>query len=257
MDRDFERMHRHTSGNDLSFGGIVIDMACTSASVVSAAEHERYCRDTGAEYKIEKNSQGYVRVGNAKKTDQQARVKSLGIAKIRGYVATFDEVNEFYVYVVPNTDTPPLLSLQDFDKLGYELRTGSRTLWSRDRFNPEDNMYPRGPHKLSIYSDGRCVVKWSFSVDALFTDADLRRFHRNYGHSSTEKIMLLLREAYVDDLPGDTKQKLQGIGRESDACQRNNVEPRHFSVSMYYRGNTSTTPCLQMSLTLRMVLWFT
>lgn len=133
MKDEMKTMTRRLSADEQSFGGIVLDSACTGASVVSANEYQRYCRETGAEYCIEPNSSGYVRFGNARKGDTSTRVKPLGQARIRGYVETFDEVFEFFAHVIPGTDTPLLMSVQDLDGLGYDLRTGDRSLWSKDR----------------------------------------------------------------------------------------------------------------------------
>jgi hypothetical protein len=128
MSREMENMAQQLSGDDRSFGGIVLDSACTGVPVVSADEYLRYCRDTGAEYSIEPNSSGVVRFGDAKKRSKQGRVRSLGQARIRASIDSFGEVFQFWAHVVPGTDTPMLMSLQDLDGLGYEMRTGTRTL---------------------------------------------------------------------------------------------------------------------------------
>jgi hypothetical protein len=122
MSREIENMAQQLSGDDRSFGGIVLDSACTGASVVSADEYLRYCRDTGAEYSIEPNSTGVVRFGDAKKGSKQSRVFSLGQAQIRASIDSFGEVFQFWEHVVPGTDTPMLMSLQDLNGLGYEMR---------------------------------------------------------------------------------------------------------------------------------------
>jgi hypothetical protein len=229
-------MAQQLSGDDRAFGGIVLDSACTGASVVSADEYFRYCRDTGPEYRIEPNSSGVVRFGDAKKGSKQGRVRSLGQARIRASIDSFGEVFEFCAHVVPGTDTPMLMSLQDLDGLGYEMRTGTRTLWAKDRNNPTVGQYPNGPHQLAPDDQGRCVIRWRYHATALFTDLELRKFHRSYGHASADKALSALREAGFDDLPADTKETLADIARRCEPCQRNQQKPRQFSVSLQWRG---------------------
>jgi hypothetical protein len=46
-----------------------------------------------------------VKFGNAKQGRNVGRLQSLGVAHIRGYVDTFDEVFEFDAHVIPGSDT--------------------------------------------------------------------------------------------------------------------------------------------------------
>lgn len=160
MQEEMQRMTRHLSADEQSFDGIVLNTACTGASVVSAAKYERYCRDTGAEYHIELNSSGYVNFGDAKKGKKRGMIKSLGTARIRGYVDKFDEVFEFQAHVVPGTDTPFLMSIQDLDGFGYDMRTGTPSLWAKDRKASTLDEFTRRPHRLHIDSAGHGTIRW-------------------------------------------------------------------------------------------------
>jgi hypothetical protein len=144
-------MSRKLSSDDQTFRGIVIDSACTGASVVSAIEYKRYCRDTGAEYSIDPNSCGYVRFGDADVDGTKGRLKSLGTAKIRGYDPESDELFEFYWLVIPGIDAPMFMSLQDLRGLGFELRTGTNTLDKGPRV-PETQRIPMRTVSLKFRS---------------------------------------------------------------------------------------------------------
>jgi hypothetical protein len=231
----FRRLARRLTSNQQDFGGIVLDSACTGASVISATEYERYCRDTGGEYLIDADSRGHVKFGNAKQGRNVGRLQSLGVARIRGYVDTFDEVFEFDAHVIPGTDTPLLISIQDLDSLSYDLRTRTRSLWSHDRDRPKCGEYPIGPHPLHVDGHGRCVIRWDYAAEALFTEAEQRNFHRSYGHRSAETIIKSLEEAGFEDLPADTKDKLNDIARACDPCQRNAVKLLYFSISVKWK----------------------
>jgi hypothetical protein len=128
LENELKTMPRKLSSDNQTFRGIVIDSACTGASVVSAIEYKRYCRDTGAEYSIDPNSCRYVRFGDADVDGTKGRLKSLGTAKIRGYDPESDELFDFFWHVIPGIDAPMLISLQDLRGLGFKLRIGRNTL---------------------------------------------------------------------------------------------------------------------------------
>jgi hypothetical protein len=176
-----------------------------------------------------------MKFGNAKQGRNVGRLQSLGVAHIRGCFDIFDEVFEFDAHVIPGSDTPLLMSIQDLDSLGYDMRTGTRSLWSHDRDKPKYGEYPVGPHPLHVEGHGRCVIRWDYAAEALYTEAELRNFHRSYGHKSAETIIKALEEAGFEDLPADTKDRLNDIARACDPCQRNAVKPLHFSISVKWK----------------------
>jgi hypothetical protein len=231
----FRRLARRLTSNQQDFGGIVLDSAYTGASVISATEYERYCRDTGAEYLLDADSRGHVKFGNAKQGRNVGRLQSLGVARIRGYVDTFDELLEFDAHVIPGTDTPLLMSIQYLDSLGYDMRTGTRSLLSHDRDEPKYSEYPIGPHPFHIDGHGRCVIRRDYAAEGLFTEAELRNFHRSYGHKSAETIIKALKDAGFEDLSADTHDKLNDVARACDLCQRNAVKPLHYSISVKWK----------------------
>jgi hypothetical protein len=198
-----------------------------------------------------------VKFGNAKQGRNVGRLQSLGVARIRGYVDTFDEVFEFDAHVIPGTDTPLLMSIQDLDSLGYDMRTGTRSLWSHDRDKPKYGEYPIGPHRLHVDGHGRCVIRWDYAAEALFTEAEMRNFRRSYGHKSAETIIKSLEEAGFEDLPADTKDKLNDIARACDPCQQNAVKPRHFSISVKWKDQRFNHLILADVVHFAMETWYT
>lgn len=237
MAREMERMREALAvSNEREFCGIVIDTACTGTSVISADEHSRYCRDTGAEFKIDAKSAGYVSFGDSRRGRQKGRVRSFEMATVRGAVDTLGDVFEIQGYVAPGTDTPCLLSMQVFGGLGYKLRTGSNTLWSQSRDSPREGEYPIGPHKLSKDGRGHAILDWQLGTTALFITAELKKLHRAYGHESAQHIVDALREAGYYDLPADTKRKLEEIFRTCGPCQTNPTKPKQFSISLKWRN---------------------
>jgi hypothetical protein len=71
---------------------------------------------------------------------------------------------------------------------------------------------------------------------APFTDVELQKFHRSYGHASFDKIISALEVAGYEDLPSGTREKLADIARRRDPCQHTATKPRHFSLSLNWQG---------------------
>jgi hypothetical protein len=148
MRAEYDDMNMQLSGGSEGFGGIVMDTACTGASVCSEREYRRYCRDTGVEYKILPNSSAWVAFGDANKVTGQGRLRSLGIAIIKGYLPDLDTVFEFDAHIMSGVDTPLLMSLNAMDALGMDLRTR----------NSEFHINGRG-QKLTRDEKNRLVLK--------------------------------------------------------------------------------------------------
>jgi hypothetical protein len=219
-------MNMQLSGGSEGFGGIVMDTACTGASVCSEREYRRYCRDVGLEYNILPNSSAWVSFGDANKVTGQGRMRSLGIAIIKGYLPDLDTVFEFDAHIMSGVDTPLLMSLNDMDALGMDLRTMNSELfidgWGQ---------------KLARDEKNRLVLKWKYRVECLYTDRELLKFHRAFGHTSVDRIMKSLHAADYSQLDEGTGSKLQDIERKCECCQYNSSRPKHFSISQHYLGN--------------------
>jgi hypothetical protein len=79
-------------------------------------------------------------------------------------------------------------------------------------------------------------MKWQYVPTALFTDMELRKFHRSYGYASVDKIIAALEEAGYEGLPPGTREKLADITRRCEPCQHTATKPRHFSISLNWQG---------------------
>jgi hypothetical protein len=77
MRAEYDDMNMQLSGGSEGFGEIVMDTACTGASVCSEREYRRYCRGVGVEYNILPNSSAWVSFGDANKVTGQGRIRTL------------------------------------------------------------------------------------------------------------------------------------------------------------------------------------
>jgi hypothetical protein len=122
---------------------------------------------------------------------------------------------------------------------------------------PSYGEYPIGPHPLHVDGHGRCVIRWDYAAEGLLIEAELRHFHVSHGHKSAATIIKSLEEAGFDDLPEDTKDKLNYIVRACDLCQGNAVKPLHFSMYVKWKDQRFDTLFLPMLCTSAMETYYT
>ena len=217
----------HAKPDDqVDFGGLVIDTACIGASAVGQAEYARYCRTTGAEYRIIPDSSAMINFGDAQAGTTKGRVRSLGKAAIRFFLHAADLVFEFHVHVVPNCDLPLLISLNDLRKLRFDVHTLTETLHFDDVVQP-----------LKRNSQGFLTLPYVPNV-CLYTRPELQRFHRAYCHAHTDAVIRSLEAAGYQNLTPDDRTKLSEIAAECDPCQRRATAPQHYTLSNIAQDGT-------------------
>jgi hypothetical protein len=99
------------------------DTARIGATVCSEREYRRYCHDVAVEFNVLPNTSACVSCRNATKVTGQGRMRSLGIAVIKGYLPNLKIVFEFGAHNMFGVDTPLLMPLKDMDAVGMDLHT--------------------------------------------------------------------------------------------------------------------------------------
>ncbi len=66
----------------------------------------------------------------------------------------------------------------------------------------------------------------------MFTESELRRLHRRFGHPSSEKLLNLLRRSELSDVDNDTRKMLDEIARRCHLCQMHAEKPRRFKFAL-------------------------
>ncbi len=79
---------------------------------------------------------------------------------------------------------------------------------------------------------GHPFYLWQPILHALFTEAELRRLHRRFGHPHNEKLYNLLRRARLASVTEDTRRMLDDIVKHCEACQVYVVKPRRFKFTL-------------------------
>jgi hypothetical protein len=157
--------------------------------VCSEAEYRRYCRASANEYSIAPHSSASVKFGNSNGSSNAGRLRSIGKAVIHGYLPDIDVAFSFKAHVMPDTDTPLLMSINDLDALNFDLSTLHIQI-------KVDGKIQQIEQDIS----GKPVIKWDYAATCLLTDAELRRLHRDFGHRSVYTITRALEAADFEGL---------------------------------------------------------
>ena len=191
----------------------MIDTGCSYGTSSGESQFLAYWQYTGYHPKIRETSNSTVRFGKGSS-------KSKGTALLRiPFGSTIFEVD---VHILPDTDVPILLSLQDMDSLGIYF----------------DNLTNRLHHKVSNEYEsierfyGHPFYKWSNMMQCFYTESELRRLHRRFGHPGTDKLFNLLKEADVQAVSPKTRASLEEIAKHCKLCQLHGQRPRRFRFTL-------------------------
>lgn len=197
--------------NSDKFHGILVDTGAARGSTSSESQYVAYCQHVGQKPQI-KASKTTCLFGIGK-------TESIGTAIIQFPVGKV--ILSFTVHIV-KADIPMLLCLQDMDNLGIHF----------------NNLTNRVTHENSKQStlvtrqNGHPFIEWNPLLQCFFTEQELRRLHRRFGHPSTDKLMNFLKRADENNLKSNTRSILQNIVKSCTACQLYAQKPRRFKFTI-------------------------
>lgn len=194
----------------LRFQGIIPD---TGAAEFSTAGHDQYLalhrEDPSVEMDTSRAGEALIRFGKG------ARSSSLGTVTIDLPIGTV-------TFHVINAPTPFLLCVQDMDKLGVFFRNTTDELV---RVNQGEEIVVPVVRK---WGHPWFFLSKSEARSAFFTETELRRLHRRFGHPSVDRLSRLLKNAgHNEDL-----SILETITKFCHHCQMNGPAPRRFKFTL-------------------------
>lgn len=132
-----------------------------------------------------------------------------------GIYLTFD------IHVV-EADVPILLSLADMDRIRIHYNNLTHTLHHN----------PSGASISVSRQFGHPFIKWNNFTDSFFSESELRRLHKRFGHPTADKLLNLLKRSDIDQVDSATLSILEEISRRCRLCQFNAQRPRRFKFSL-------------------------
>eukprot|EP00171_Calliarthron_tuberculosum_P004960 IDg4960t1 len=194
------------------FYGVMIDTGCAHASTCGSLQYLAYCSHVGTSPKINRSTVGRCKFG-------MGSADSKGVARIsfpmNGTILSFN------VHVV-DADVPLLLSLADMDALKLHYNNLNDTLNHRDTRT----------HVSITRVFGHPFYIWHPLLESLYTEVELQRLHRRFGHPHTDKLMNFLKRVELNKINSSTRAMLQNIAKRCQACQIYSYKPRRFKFTL-------------------------
>lgn len=74
--------------------------------------------------------------------------------------------------------------------------------------------------------------RWNPVISCLFTETELRRLHRRFGHPKAEKLFNLLKRSELSNVTSATRKLLEKVTRRCKPFQENFPAPRRFKFTL-------------------------
>ena len=206
-------MHAALShGESSGFDGIIIDTGANRSSVMSHAQYKAYCNEFNVPAIIDRtDTRGLKGIGG--------QGQCIGTAIVQIPFNDLDLILDVKFRILQDT-CPSLLSLRDMRQNGLDLSIQQHLLYFK--------------HKCQdlLLENDFLKYKWNKAdVDyALYTDVELRRLHRVFGHPSVSALQKLLKRANPEEFGPDVTAVLHEINKACKTCAEHASKPRRFKI---------------------------
>lgn len=198
--------------NEEFFFGLFIDTWCSRASSWGYAQYLVYCLQDGQPDHIDNRLRFNYWFG-------VSATSSKGIVNI---TLTFNNLMIKVKMYNIDEDIPLLLSLANMDQADifyinlYDklIQPESGEVFSVTRFYPHP------------------FLLWNPFMSCVFTETELRRLHRRFGHANSEKLYNLLKQCELPDITCKTLEILEKITPRCKPCQKHALSPRRFKFTL-------------------------
>jgi hypothetical protein len=214
MQREMETVQKKDSRErDGKFHGLILDTGANRASMISRAQYRAYCREFGVTMQV--------------RPDQTRRIAGIagGVAVLgRALIpVAFPELGLVLDVNFKITEHgPSLLCLRDMKDANFQLDIQRNLLWHGKK---AQHLRLDNDHLLHLWTpETACTT--------LYTEVEVRKLHRAFGHPSVEKLANLLKTARPDEVNADVRQAIDALSKECDVCSRTGTAPRRFKLTM-------------------------
>jgi hypothetical protein len=201
-------------GEEEEFSGLIIDTGANMRSAMSIRQYRAYCFTFGVPMKVGKTNRSIKGVGG--------HVRALGIALVPVPFPKLGVTIDVKFLILSSIDTPTLLSLRDMreNNIGLDILEGNVTL---------------GKEKQPLsFVNGFWVYNWQpeDSPMCLFTEEQLLKLHRSFGHPSVNALTNVLNRARPEEDGSQFRKLLSKISQNCHVCSMTASKPRHFKLTI-------------------------
>lgn len=196
------------------FAGIRMDTCCNRTSIIGRPQYRAYCFEFGTKEAVRpakgRNVSG---IGGG--------VEGIGLVNID---IPFTELLLIIhiEFLLVDQDVPTLMSMKDMKESGIDISLQNETVLFAGRTQKLqlENYFLKhrwGPSDLSF---------------ALYTEDELRRIHKTFGHPSISATERLLKRATGGTLNTQNRRAIEQIATSCRICERNRRAPRRFKLTV-------------------------
>ena len=196
------------------FDGIIIDSGANRSSIMSLKQYRRYCEEFGVVPHIRTTARKPIRgIGGRKLTIGSATIpvpfSAIGVT----ITVEFQIIGE---------DVPSLLSLADIKRNMLDVKL------------LENRIELDGKSQGLVFENGFIIHRWrnTDTLSALYTEQEIRRLHRSFGHPSAQALYNILKRARPSDIKDTALREITRIAEECSTCKENAGRPRRFRLTV-------------------------
>ena len=215
MQKEYAAMHAELSyGETTTFRGILIDTCANKSSVISPSQYRAYCETFQVPCNILKqNIRSLKGIGG--------KSVSIGTATIP---VPFKDLNLVIdvTFQILDSNVPTLLSMKDMHDNGLDISIQDKVVKYKHLLQP------------LAFENYFLVHRWQPGDVAysLYTESELRKLHRVFGHPSASALVNLLKRADPQKMRKEVKESISELTKACVVCAENASRPRRFKFTV-------------------------
>lgn len=203
-----------SAGEGPVFKGIYIDTCANRSSVMSYSQYKAYCEEFKVPCSISREESRILRGIGGKSS-------SIGTAIILVPFRDLNLVLDIKFQIVSD-NVPTLLSMKDMLDNGLDISIQQKEVKFKHLMHP------------LIMENYFLIHRWrpGDMAFSLYTETELRKLHRVFGHPTVSSFTNLLRRARPDDMTADIRKAVEEIAKQCLTCATNSSRPRRFKTTV-------------------------
>ncbi len=200
-------------GETTMFKGILLDTCCNRSSVMSLSQYKAYCEEFNVPTKLKPDTKSISGIGG--------NSKAVGTAMIP---IPFTDLNLVIdvEFTIMKDNVPTLLSMKDMKDNGLDLSIQKEELYYK-HLTQQLSM----ENYFLIHRWGKGDIAYS-----LYTESELRKLHRVFGHPTVSALFKLLQQARGSEIDKSVRETLEEISKSCITCAVNATKPRRFKLTV-------------------------
>ena len=197
-----------------AFDGIRIDTCANRSSVMSLNQYRAYCSRFQVPMKIDRADRKTIRgIGGKEETIGSTIIP----VPFKGLGLILD-----VKFAIVKRKVPSLLCMRDMKQTGLDISIQDELMKFRNL-----------EHPLSM-ENYFLIHRWEPNEMSfvLYTEQELRKLHRTFGHPSVSAFMKVLRSARPDEMTKEVKDWITDITRSCVTCQTYASKPKRFKITV-------------------------